>query len=82
MTIQQQSDKLERRWNLAAGAASDAMEGFADLAEQAGATQQQKDELEACRQAVLDAIAEYCQKARDIAPSIGVTPQSGGGPKS
>lgn len=81
MTIQDDSNKIERRWNRAAGSASDALQDFSDLANNAGMSQADKDLLEQKRQAVLDAIADYCQTARNLAPGIGVTPQSGGGPK-
>lgn len=81
MTTQDKSNKIERRWNRACGSAKDALQDFADLADEANMAQADKDALEQKRQAVLDAINDYCQTAHSVAPGIGVTPQSGGGPK-
>ena len=82
MSIQQKSDKIEKRLNAGNAIIREAIADFEQLAQEAGLPQADIDEIAAKGQSVKDALQDLCDTLRAKAPGAGVTPQSGGGPKS
>lgn len=81
-TVEQKVKRIKKRADAGAIVIKGAMRDAAELAEEAGASPARKADLATKRQAVIDAINNWCQSAKDGASEGGVAvPQSGGGDK-
>lgn len=79
--MQNLSNKAEKRWNAGITICKEAMDDFTTVTDGTPVSAQKKAELAACRQAVMDAFQDYCDKARECAAEGGITINSAPGPK-